>query len=495
LRRAWDGHDRLQRALETDDDFARAAAVEALHGAVACVLDGLHWLGRYRLVRVVALTTRRRRGFDGRVQVLQGGGDAPEAVVASWTAHLLADVVYLGNAAGTELLELSPFVRVLPHPRTRLPTLFVVDAAPQMLRLQLRHGPSQLTVASAIEGANGEIPFCAWLALRRDHGARIGNAWLDGPLQVPVAVPDRAPERERERPMPDLSPAAFRQQRRGSSLFGDGGRSTRLMLLAQVGVAVALVVASVQLVGPRLRGSAIDPDTIDAAPIRPARLPVIAQSVAPLPPPVAGPVAPPPPQPSAPVAAPVTPESAPVTVESPAVTVRKPAVTSQKPAVALPAARIPVTADPNSVTAEPAALAAHPSAVTDLLPAVPDYTALADAAGELKPSYAALLRELAAGVAEDQRASLGARLYKEGSACIYGASLAPKDRRRLGKEAYAEAARLGCRRGWLGLARIAAYGEAKKAHRLQTAQAFLAAEGPATAAELAEARALIERCR
>ncbi|MSP91595.1 MAG: hypothetical protein EXR79_07305 [Myxococcales bacterium] len=535
---------------DPDDATGGAAADDAGLRATVALLDSMRWFGAYRLVRVVDLTTRRHGGFDGHLQFFVGAEEAPEPVAAGWTGHLLQDVVYLANPTATAFVELSPLVRVLPHPRTRRPALFVLEAAPRLQRLELRHTATGVRVETTIVGPAGEMQLRQWLAARREHGARVANVVLAGPLAVDGDDDAFAPHRQ-ERPrraIPDLAPQRVRRTRASSSMALPGAtHRTRLLVGAQIAVAALLVGATVRLLGPRVRTPTLDPDTVAAAPRKPvgsseaqiagdvstrvstgvagAAAPSLPQPVATVRPesiPAAArePVLPAAPQPRAPAAFALP--AAPAASALPATAAA--AAAALAPSIDLP----PDRAAPPEPSRREASRADAPRAVgddadaprapghyagtaPDVLGPEPDHARLAQAAHALRPSYAALqweqallLGDASAGDAltamgrppatPADPADLARRLHREGSSIIYGGVLKPADRRRLAKDLYADAARRGLRAGLLGVARIALYGEWNRGQCRAFVDAFLAATGPATAAETHEARGLANKC-
>ena len=234
---------------------------ERLLVATLAVCESLSWLGLYRLLRPATLTTLRNKGFAGRIQFLVGGGETPPSVEASWTAHLLLDTVYWSNPDASALLEISPFIRTLPHPRLKRTQCFLFAAAPGLKRLQLRHDPSEMTVETSIAGPDGEWPLSKWLEKRSEHVAWLENHDLSGNLAADsrLAQP-KARHRTPSRPIPDLSPESFRQpawsggRRPSSALTPAVRKQKQLLLIGQVVILVVIVG-----VGARMLGSARSP--------------------------------------------------------------------------------------------------------------------------------------------------------------------------------------------------------------------------------------------
>ena len=234
---------------------------ERLLLATLALCESLQWLGPYRMLRPATLTTLRNRGFSGRIQFLVGGAETPPSVEASWTAHLLLDTVYWSNPDASALLELSPFVRVLPHPRLKRSQCFLFAAAPGMKRLQLRHDPSEMTVETSIAGPDGEWTLAKWLDKRAEHVAFLENQDLGGNLTAEAALVRVQPRlRPPSRPIPDLSAESFRQptwsaRRPSSALTPAIRKQKQLLLVGQVAILVAIVAVGARMLGPgRLGG-------------------------------------------------------------------------------------------------------------------------------------------------------------------------------------------------------------------------------------------------
>ena len=234
---------------------------ERLLGAILELCESLHWLGLYRLLRPASLTTLRQGGFTGRVQLLVGGAETPPSTDAAWSAHLLLDTVYWSNPDASALLEVSPFIRVLPHPRLKRSQCFLFAASPQLNRLQLRHDPSEVTVETGIATPNGECSLAQWLERRTEHSAWLENRDLSGSLAAdPQLARSRSTPRPLSRPIPDLSAASFRQSsswtgRRPSSTFTPQvHRQKRWLLIGQVLILVAIVVVGARLLSTARRG-------------------------------------------------------------------------------------------------------------------------------------------------------------------------------------------------------------------------------------------------
>ena len=356
-------------ATELDESFEASRLLEDLLQGVLDLLESLRFLGAWRLLRIVDLTTLRHKGFAGRVQVFAGGGEAPEPIDATWTAHLVTDAVYLVDPQASQFLELSPLVRVLPHPRTRRPLCFVFAHAEGLQRPTLVHDPSGVLAETSIAGAGGEVALVDWLAMRQQHGAWQANQDTDKLLCVdPNAQRYLAAKRTLPgRPISGLSQLAFAGSR-GSSLFG---KSRRISLGVQVALAVVVVGAAAVLLAPRSARRApvvisdeaaaplnIHADAQAVAAAEPATAAATVAAGAARPEPAAAGVAAPAPAPApaasvpGPVPVPVVPAPSAVAAAAPAA---EPAPVPEKaqPQPAQPAATPPVAAAPPPVAAAP----------------------------------------------------------------------------------------------------------------------------------------------
>lgn len=541
---AGHGIERLRRAVAmreehlldtmTDVTFDHGARVEVLGRTLLEALESLDWLGLYRLLRVAELTTTRHSGFFGRVQLFVGGAQSPVAMEAAWTAHLLADVVYLVNARASEVLEISPFVRVLPHPKTRRPVCFLFESSRGLKRLQLASDANGVTVETAISGPDGEMALAAWLQVRGEHGAWMANSDPDGVLAAAPNVVQQRPGRAKSRPIPDLSTAAFRplRPRIDTNAWSEPRQHGRLVLAAQIAAVIALSVVSVKLLGPRLRQhgatvAADAPESVVGPQRRPERPPT------PTPAAVVAALVPPP----APVAQPI-PQPAPVVVAAPPPQPAPVPVAAQVPppeAVAPPAPVVPPTpvVPPAPVPAAPPPAPVAPAPRRD---GNTDFLGRGQALVALRPTYALLQWQQALEAGDDrahaalarlyaqlgqngkcrphallalraapgelamqelaqrcgatagehavdapptpaERLGLTSRLYQEATTIIYGARHKPAERREMAKDLYADAAHRGLAKAWLGLAKIHLLGELDRAGCRRDLAAYAAAGG------------------
>jgi hypothetical protein len=549
LQKAVDLRGQRLRATMTEVAYDEAAQIEALGHALLATLVSLRWLGMYRLARVTELTTLRHAGFTGRVQLFAGGTADPEPIEAAWTAHLLADVVYVLNGKGTEALEVSPFLRVLPHPKTRRPVCFLFESAPGLRRLQLASDTGNVMVETAIAGPDGEMALAQWLQVRGEHGAWLPNQDLREVLAVDarVGVALQRPPSE-VRAIPDLAVTAFRTmpaRAHPSTALYLGPQRKRMVLIAQVVAVVALSVVSVKLLGSRARrhGATVAADA-PASVVGPRRQAVETQAS---PKPASAPAA----KASIPLqvasapdakasfplqlasasaakaslplqvaSAPAAKANPPLQVASaPAAKANPPPEVAPAPAAkanpppevaSAPAAKANPPPQPAPVVAAPAPVmpkpvVARPAPQPGIAAGTPDFVQRGKDLLSVRPAYAMLqfaqAEEAQAGVATEllartglkppgDAAALTARLYQEATAIIYGPRHTPAEKRRMAKDLYGDAARRGLARGYLGLAKIHLLGETNAA----ACRADLQAYGQAGGAETAEVKGLRGKC-
>lgn len=247
----------LRRSMLTstgvDTGFDAATQTDQMMQATLDLVESLRWLGAWRLARVVSMTTLRHRGFVGKVQLFQGADESPEPIDAAWSAHLVSDAVYLLDPSATQALEVSPLIRVLPHPRHRRPLCFLFHNAPGLDRLVLAEDATGVRVETSIAGPEGEMPFADWLARRQEHGAWLHNEDLGGSLAVDGAQPVYHAPRHAPpvRPISDLSQFAFRRQSSHWQSLGDW--RSRAILAAQLGVVVAIGAVCMFVLAPRFQ--------------------------------------------------------------------------------------------------------------------------------------------------------------------------------------------------------------------------------------------------
>lgn len=262
----------LEKALEVRQDLLThtdtlnmdetGTAMERLLGICVSLCESLSWLALFRLVHPTSLETLRGRGFSGKIQVLMGGAEVSPAVDATWTAHLMLDGVYWCAPDATAFLEVSPLMRVLPHPRLKRSQCFLFAGAPHLRRLQLRHDSTEVTLETVVtvpgtERRPAEWTFAEWLSHRDQHHALLENVDLTGALAVDHALVRRPPTRRPpSRPIPDLSADAFREPtgwkgRHPSSVQSPARtRQKQAVLIAQVVVLIAIVLAGARMLKP-----------------------------------------------------------------------------------------------------------------------------------------------------------------------------------------------------------------------------------------------------
>jgi len=145
-----------------------------LHQAVRTVLQGMGWLVSYRPFRVRSQEPARRRGstgkterfFTGKLQFFAGVEEQSEPLGAEWDATLVPDAVYLSNADASGVLELTPFLQVLPHPKTDQEHLYLFRSAPNLRKMSRVHDESGSDISKAVDSDEGEVSFESWLAMR-----------------------------------------------------------------------------------------------------------------------------------------------------------------------------------------------------------------------------------------------------------------------------------------------------------------------------------------
>ncbi|HYO13755.1 MAG TPA: protein kinase [Thermoanaerobaculia bacterium] len=148
--------------------------LKELHQAVWAVLLGLGWLASYRPFRVRSQEPARRRGstgkveafFTGKLQFFAGAEEQSELQGAEWDAFLLTESVYLGNTDASGVLELTPFLQVLPHPQTNQEHLYLFRSSPGLKRVTRVHDESGSEIPKAVGSEEGEVSFERWLMMR-----------------------------------------------------------------------------------------------------------------------------------------------------------------------------------------------------------------------------------------------------------------------------------------------------------------------------------------
>ena len=154
------------RALSVGEQDQRAAELLA---ELRTVLSDMAFLARYRPFRILTSTLSRSGGFSGRVQFLVGTAPQAEPVRATWPSRLFEESVYLTNPAGSEVLELSPFVAVFHDPGPKEDRVFVAAGTLKQKKLILKNDGTGATETVLVASEDGDVPFDAWLAARATH--------------------------------------------------------------------------------------------------------------------------------------------------------------------------------------------------------------------------------------------------------------------------------------------------------------------------------------
>ncbi len=516
-------------------DFTRTTRIGHSVGLVAGLLESLAWLAQWRLLQVASLTTVRRGGFRGELHLLAGAQVEPNRHAATWTAHLLANTLYLANPEGDALLEVSPLLALEPQSRRQAPHCQLwcgVRAPDQVLLAEI---PSERQSAVVIHGQpSDERPWLAAVLQPFLHHDPQLAAHLPPPpaYQLPTVAPPR--------PIADLSDHAFAAPEEATRR---SGWSRRVGLALQAAVLLALVVAAAVGLAPKPRthpapeplptpiaqAAAVTPPgtpsavaasapadgpapaapavavAAEASPVAapvgqvaaaapPAELaqieapdgqvaPTPAEVAAAAPPPPVAPPEPPPPAPPPPVAPPPPPPVAalpqPVAAGEFLEQARRDA--ALRPAYAV--LKLQVAKEQGHPHADLALAAVHAQAGSQAL--CRHYARLALAAHPADAAAGALVTQCHGQVADaaaepvdpPDPKGLTQRLYREGYSIIYGARHSPSERRKMAKDLYLLAAARGYAKAHSGLAAIYWYGERDKAKCREHAQVALQA-GP-----------------
>jgi serine/threonine-protein kinase len=145
-----------------------------MHQAVQAVLFGMGWLELYRAFRVRSQEPTRRRGSTGKterfctgkLQFFAGVEEQSEPLGAEWDATLVPGSVYLSNADASGVLELTPFLQVLPHPKTDQEHLYLFRSCPGLKKMSRVHDESGSDITKAVDSDDGEVSFESWLEMR-----------------------------------------------------------------------------------------------------------------------------------------------------------------------------------------------------------------------------------------------------------------------------------------------------------------------------------------
>jgi tRNA A-37 threonylcarbamoyl transferase component Bud32 len=163
--------------------------VVGLLGPLREIWASLAWMQQVRPFRVVQTQVDRRRVFRARVQFLVGSNEIwkIEPSTAEWavSAPLLESGVYLANRKGDAVLDLEPFLAVLPDARTRQERCFLFTSVPDGREIELVHDPSKATVRQAFPGADATLSFATWLErrteLQRHYDVGVPQSGLECP--------------------------------------------------------------------------------------------------------------------------------------------------------------------------------------------------------------------------------------------------------------------------------------------------------------------------
>ncbi|HEY6219476.1 MAG TPA: protein kinase [Gemmatimonadaceae bacterium] len=143
------------------------------------LLNGLGWLMGYRPFRVLSQrpNTRRRTGtgsgsekyFAGKVQVFCGSEERTEPREAEWDAFLSPESMYLVGPKADGVLELRPFLEILPDPHTNDERLYLFRSCPDLKKVTRAHDEEAKTELSLpIRLQDSEVSFESWLRMRQE---------------------------------------------------------------------------------------------------------------------------------------------------------------------------------------------------------------------------------------------------------------------------------------------------------------------------------------
>jgi hypothetical protein len=469
------GQRRLEKVLALRRELMHSAGTltieeagtptERLLVATLALCESLRWMGAYRLLRPASLTTLRGQGFRGRMQFLAGGAESAPSVDASWTAHLLLDTVYWSNPDASALLEISPFMRVLPHARLKRSQCYLFVGAPGLKRVQLRHDTTEVTVDTAIDAPDGEWTLEQWLHKRAEHTFLLENRDLAGNLAADPELGRLTPRpRPPSRPIPDLSAASFHQPswvgRQPSGVITPQARKQKqLLLIGQVVILIAIVGVGARMLGTG-RPPARQPDRVVHIDEKGVAS-VVAKTRG------GHEVLPPAPLPEAPSAttARLAEQGREAALqaarrefeEGSAVAATHPVFAALKWEVAAldgdwRGDRELARAMVHYLPGQKQRCQKHALRMLAAQPGDAEMTLIANKCG-VRPGQSA---------PEDREAwqkSLRDRLYQEGFSLIGGNGLANVEKRTMAKSLFADAGRMGSVRGWLGTAQVAWHGE------------------------------------
>ncbi|MGZ5443447.1 MAG: protein kinase domain-containing protein [Thermoanaerobaculia bacterium] len=137
---------------------------EELLSGVRSILTGLDWLPGYRIFRILTSEPTKQSTFNGKIQFFTGIDDnTPEP--GRWDVFLVPQSVYLSNPAGTELLEVSPFLEMRPD-ETGVERLYLIKQIPGFRQIMRTNDVTTVPVTSPVSNMDETIMFDEWLQKR-----------------------------------------------------------------------------------------------------------------------------------------------------------------------------------------------------------------------------------------------------------------------------------------------------------------------------------------
>ena len=160
-----------------------ATRVETFNGMLDEFLCSLEWFSSYRSFRVLKQTPTSRKTFTGLLQFFVGELEFTDPVEGEWDAFLVLDKVYLTNADGSRIFELSPFIEIYTDPLTRQDHCYLIKAITQKMEKILRiHDASGSRIETGVSIEGKEITFYEWVQkppqqlffqINTDHGGTL----------------------------------------------------------------------------------------------------------------------------------------------------------------------------------------------------------------------------------------------------------------------------------------------------------------------------------